>query len=292
MEAKMVDDVNEGIENALNVIVSTTGCSGNMKKELKTTIFDTVNNLGKLIAKLIDTNENNARKTIELETQVANTKEKRQIGRSRAQNYIAEPSSEPEGKKHGQTLNKVARLSGGRHKLYLEVVVGRTTQKVYKITVTSRENQKEETIKEMMKSQINLAEIKVGIESIKTLRDGRVQIETGSIQEAETLENTITDKLGNKKEKHIQRPRKPRLKIINTPQEIFTDNIEGTLMAQNPEIGTGKGEIILKFTYETKRLTRNIVIEVSAQRRKKLIDYEVKIGWINCSIEEYLVATR
>ena len=36
----MADDVNEGIENALNVIVSTTGSSGNMKKELKTTIFD------------------------------------------------------------------------------------------------------------------------------------------------------------------------------------------------------------------------------------------------------------
>ena len=93
-----------------------------------------------------------------------------------------------------------------------------------------------------------------------------------SIQETETLENSITDKLGNKIEMHIQRPRKPRLKIINTPQEIFTDNIEGTLMAQNPEIGTGKGEIIPKFTYETKRQPRYIVIEVSAQPRKKLID--------------------
>ena len=37
----MADDVKEGIEDALNVIVSTTGSSGNLKKELKTTIFDT-----------------------------------------------------------------------------------------------------------------------------------------------------------------------------------------------------------------------------------------------------------
>jgi hypothetical protein len=29
----MADDVNEGIENALNVIVSTMGSSGNMKKD-------------------------------------------------------------------------------------------------------------------------------------------------------------------------------------------------------------------------------------------------------------------
>jgi len=47
----------EGIENALNVIVSTTGSSGNMKKELKITIFDTVSNLRKFFVKLIDTNE-------------------------------------------------------------------------------------------------------------------------------------------------------------------------------------------------------------------------------------------
>jgi len=186
----------------------------------------------------------------------------------------------------------VAQLSGGRDKLYLEVVVDKATQKVYKVTVTSRDNETAETIKEMMKSQINPAEIKMGIESIKTLRDGKVQIETGSIQEAEILENSITDKLGDKIETHMQRPRKPTLKIINIPEEISTDNIEDTLMAQNPEIGVGKGVIIPKFTYETKKHTRNIVIEVSAQTRKKLIDNKVKIGRINCSIEDYLVATR
>jgi len=110
---------------------------------------------------------------------VANTKEKREVGRSRTQNYIVEPSNAPEKKTHGQTVSKVAQLSGGRGKLYSEVVVGKKTQKVYKITVTSRGNQRAETVKEIMKSRINPAEIKVGRESIKTLRDGRVQIEMG-----------------------------------------------------------------------------------------------------------------
>jgi hypothetical protein len=62
----MAEDVNESIENALNVIVSTTGSSGNMKKELKN-IFDSVSNLRKLFAKLIETNENNNRKIKQLE---------------------------------------------------------------------------------------------------------------------------------------------------------------------------------------------------------------------------------
>jgi len=56
----------------------------------------------------------------------------------------------------------------------------------------------------MMKSQINPAETKVELDSIKTLRVGRLEKETGSIQEAETLEKSIMDKLGNKIQTHIQ----------------------------------------------------------------------------------------
>ena len=93
-------------------------------------------------------------------------------------------------------------------------------------------------------------------------------------------------------ETNIQRPRKPRMKLHNIPEEITKDNIQDTLIAQNPDIGIVRGEITLKFTYETKRHPRSIVIEVSSQTRKKLIHNKVKLGWINCSIEDYLVATR
>ena len=284
--------MNEGIENALNVIVSTTGSSGNMKKELKTIIFDTVSTLRKLFVKLLDTNESNVRKITDLEQQVANTNAVRGEGTDRTNNYIAEPSSAPVRNTHGQTGRKVTPTGGGKAKLYSEVVEGKTTQKIHKLIVTPRDNQTADTTKEMLKSKINPTEIKVGIRSIKTLRDGRVQIETGSIQEAETLTKSIREKLGDKMETNIQRPRKPRMKIHNIPEEITTDNIENTLIAQNPDMGIEKGEVTPKFTYETKRNTRNIVIEVSSQTRKKLIHNKVKLGWINCNIEDYLVATR
>jgi len=42
-------------------------------------------------------------------------------------------------------------------------------------------------------------------------------------------------------ETNIQRPRKPRLKIHNIPEDISSDNIEGTLIAQNPDLGIEKG---------------------------------------------------
>jgi hypothetical protein len=235
----MAEDVYEGIVNALNVIVSTTESSGNVKKELKTTIFDTVSILRKLFVKLLDTNESNARKITELERQVGNTNAMRGEVTGRTGNYTAEPSSAPaemqvtntnafRGEVTVRTNNYIAETSsaparvpsnqlermvspsgGAKAMLYSVVVEGKTILNSYKLTVTSKDNETADKIKEMLKSNINPTEIKVGIGSLKTLRDGRVQIETGSIQEAETLTNKIKDKLGDKMETNIQRLRKP-----------------------------------------------------------------------------------
>jgi hypothetical protein len=81
-----------------------------------------------------------------------------------------------------------------------------------------------------------------------------VQIETGSIQEGETLTNNIKEKLGDKMETKIQRPLKRRLKIHNIPEDISTDNTEDTLIAQNPDLAIEKCEVIPKVTYETKNI--------------------------------------
>jgi len=88
--------------------------------------------------------------------------------------------------------------------LYCEAVEGRTRPKRYKLTVTSKDNQTADKIKQMLQSNINPIAIKVGIGSLKTLRDGRVKIETGSIQEADTLTNNIKDKLGDNGNKHTK----------------------------------------------------------------------------------------
>jgi hypothetical protein len=106
---------------------------------------------------------------------------------------------------------------GGKVRLYSAIVEGKTGPKSYKLTVKSKDNQTADEIKEMLKSNINPTEINLGKGSLKTLRGGRAQIVTGSIQEAETLTNNIKDKLrqnGNKltqtaetKPKNTQHPR-------------------------------------------------------------------------------------
>jgi hypothetical protein len=54
------------------------------------------------------------------------------------------------------------------------------------------------------------------------------------------------------------------------PEDIATANIEDSILRQNPELNLHKGSIEAKFTYVTKRLHRNAVIEVGAEIRKIL----------------------
>jgi hypothetical protein len=65
-------------------------------------------------------------------------------------------------------------------KLYSEDLRGKFKQKRYSLTVTPNESQPPDTIKGLLKTKINPTDIKLGINSLKILRDGRVQIETGS----------------------------------------------------------------------------------------------------------------
>jgi predicted nucleic acid-binding OB-fold protein len=69
----MADDVNEAIEAALITISSSVERSGNMKKELKHTIYETVSTLRKLFVQLIDVSESRNKKISKLEM-LANNK--------------------------------------------------------------------------------------------------------------------------------------------------------------------------------------------------------------------------
>jgi len=139
---------------------------------------------------------------------------------------------------------------------------------------------------------VKLTGIKVGVESLKTLRDGRVIIEVGSKKDMELLEEGIRERCGEELETNIQKPRKPRLVILNIPDEINMENVEETLIKQNTEINIQEGSIVPKFIYTTKRGTRNLVVEVDSETRKKLQQIRVKVGWTICRVDEYVSVKR
>ena len=61
-------------------------------------------------------------------------------------------------------------------------------------------------VQNLLKEKVKLTDIKVGVQSLKTLRDGRVIIEVGSKKEMELLEEGIREGCGEKLETNIQKP--------------------------------------------------------------------------------------
>ena len=99
IRSKMADDVEEGIVIALDTIVNTTERSGNMKKELKQTIYETVSTLIKLFIKLVETNHSNTRHITELEEKVANTETELDQLKVRANKTLQRHLVSPHGNK-------------------------------------------------------------------------------------------------------------------------------------------------------------------------------------------------
>jgi hypothetical protein len=104
------------------------------------------------------------------------------------------------------------------------------------------------TIKQLLKAKINPSEIKVGINTFKTLKSGRVLMETNSKEEIKALDKEIQAKCGGDLEVNIHTLRKPRLIILNVPEDISTTNIEDSILMQNPDLNLKRGGIAAKFS--------------------------------------------
>ena len=91
----MADEVWEDIAAALSTIVSTTDKSGNMKKELKNTISETVSTLRKLLVKLKDISESKTKANSDVERAVTKMRAQYKNGREKCNKGLAAPSMIP-----------------------------------------------------------------------------------------------------------------------------------------------------------------------------------------------------
>jgi hypothetical protein len=146
----MADDVSEGIENALNVKVSTAERSGNMKKELKQTIFETVSTLRSLVVKLKVSRVGKSSTNSELESRVAKMKAELEECRGRNAKVHGSPSLIVNQGPARMIARGVAPSGVREGKLYSVGSEKKLTKS--KLTVKSKENQSSETIKGLLKS--------------------------------------------------------------------------------------------------------------------------------------------
>jgi hypothetical protein len=139
--------------------------------------------------------------------------------------------------------------------LYSEVVIA-SAKKRYKLMVKSKLDLLTEEVKTVLRTNVNPTVMKVGIRTLKTLKDGQILIEAGTIEKINKLSQTIKDKCGGggaELEETVPQLRKPRMVINNVPKDTTVDNLEETIIAQNPELDLEPGKIDTRFIYTTKK---------------------------------------
>jgi hypothetical protein len=189
---------------------------------------ESVSTLRSIFINLKDRGEEQNKEIIRLGGELNKAKEELRNGRvanitGRAVTSRSRPGPTSEG-----SLQRQLPPSSGANKLYYEAV-NTSTDKRFKLLVKSKTNLTTEAIKSVVKTNVNPTAMKVGVKSFKSLKDGRVLIETGTSEEANLLSSTIRDKCGNDLEVTVPKLRNSRMMIHNVPQDINVENLEEAL---------------------------------------------------------------
>ena len=118
----MADDVCEGIQNVLNLIVSTSERSSNIRKELKQTFFQTVSSLRNLFVQLKDSRDGKTHTITELESQITNLKTELEASRGFNIKEHGTPSLSISQEPAISNARGVVRPGGNERKLYPEAL--------------------------------------------------------------------------------------------------------------------------------------------------------------------------
>ena len=285
----MSDEAALQLENALNNLLSITEKSGNLRKDLKRVIVDSVSTLRTTFVNMKNNAEQHMAKINLLECEVK--KAKTELGERQFVDATARDplSIEGAGKTPFTSGRHVLPSYGGARKSYAEITRA-NIDKRYKLMVKSKPNQPTDTIKNVLKTKINPTEVKVGMKTLKSLKDGRVLIEVGSIDETNLLSANIKERCGDELEVNVPNLWKPRIIIRNIPHDITVENIEENILSQNAELNLIPGEVAARFKFSTKRGAVHMVIEVGPEARIKLLQTKLKIGWLICNVGDYVVA--
>ena len=272
-------------------------------------IFDSVSTIRNIFVHLSNSGEEQTRKIDQLLGELTKAREELQESRvtnlpgsalpyrgggghatSIAAHHQPTPSRRSNKLTTGPTPHQLTQGDGPR-KLYSEVVSERVDKR-FKLMVKSKLELSSEEVKKVLRTKVNPTAIKVGIKTLKSLKDGRVLIEAGTTDEINKLSQAIQDKCGRELEVTTPQLRKPRMIINNIPNDITVENLEETIIAQNPELELVPVEIGTKFIFSTKWGQTKGVIEVGPETRRKLQQKKLKIGWQICLVTDHLIAIR
>jgi hypothetical protein len=136
----MAEDVAQQVDEALNSIVNLTNESGNLKKELRKSIHESVSNLRNLMYILKNKLNEKTSENIKMQNDVKEAKKLLQAQKdTRVEGHlVTSAGTSPERERSGS--RKGTPPSGGQKKQYAEVLAGKNGTR-YKLTVKAKDNQ-------------------------------------------------------------------------------------------------------------------------------------------------------
>ena len=233
--------------------------------DLRQDIIESVSTLRSIFVNLRNSGEEKTTKINQLSVEL---KAKTELMENRKDNLSRD--SLPSRGGNGQNIvtahhTQLTPSGGPRKKLYSEAVSA-SEEKRYKLMVKPKLDLSTEEVKTTLRTKVNRTTMKVGVRTLKSLKDGRVLIEAGTTEEINKLKQTIQEKCGGGGlEVVAPQLRKPRVVINNVPNDITVGNLEEVIIAQNPELELVRGDMEAKFMYSTKRGQNKIVVEVGQE---------------------------
>lgn len=166
-----------------------------------------------------------------------------------------------------------------------------------RIIIKPKIKQPSETTVQHIKNNINVGVLGIGINKIRNGSNGKVIVDLEKETDKTKLTKEINEKLGNSVDVTDVNKKRPKLKIINITQDIFSmeeGNIIDNIMRQNKLMNFDKEKdmkIIKK--YMKNQDGGSMIMEVHPRTHKLLLDSgRIKIGWMNFKIYNFIDVNR
>lgn len=179
----------------------------------------------------------------------------------------------------------------GNDKVTYAEKVSRSREEVL-IVQPKKADQNSETTKKICKQKLNPAEMKVGIENLRKIRNGGIVIACKSKEEIAKVNDEVKKKMGNDYVVKIPNTKNPRIRIYGIEEEMDDEELVRCLKNQNSESINGESKIEVRMNKKVKN-NYLVIIELDAQTFNRVMKTRrLKLKWQSCHISEHLGISR
>lgn len=157
------------------------------------------------------------------------------------------------------------------------------------IIVKPKQQQSPDQIKKDLDTNINPAELKIGVTNVKLTKFGNMIIKCQTKNEVEILRQALDNKLKNRYDIELSKLRQPRIKIVKVMQDFTPEVIEKYLKEQNNITGEAK----VKYIRQNRNGSKTIICECTPNAFHQIINLKkICLGWERYMVYEDLSVPR